>query len=266
MRLLGTSALRRSRAALICSALVVFLGLPDAQAKTNRQRKRTAFSVALQPFSLVHSVVRAAAAPAVDNAPRVLRAAATAPIRAAFSKQRKPVPREPRATRIDDYELEDERDGGAQPIRVAYQSARRTPGNAPGTKSGEDYDQEQDQEQDNERTADSQIERRGDRPIVAGKRAVVRNGIAYAPSRAPENVKNAIWAANTLRRKPYVWGGGHGSFRDYGYDCSGSVSYALHGGGLTRARPMDYDLLATRPHLCRHCRLALRHNGPGPGR
>jgi len=241
MRPLGANALRRNRATLICSALVVFLGLPDAQAKTTRQRKRTAFSVALQPFSLVHSVVRAVAAPAVDNAPRILRAAATAPIRVAYYKQRRVIPRAPRATRTDNYELEGERDGGAQPIRVAYQSAHRTPVTEPRTESGEDYDH--DQEQDNERSADSQIERRGDRPIVSGKRAVVRNGIAYAPSRAPENVKNAIWAANTLRRKPYVWGGGHGSFRDYGYDCSGSVSYALHGAGLLAAPLPSSDLM-----------------------
>jgi cell wall-associated NlpC family hydrolase len=237
MRPLGTNALRRNRAALICSTLVVFLGLPDAQAKTNRQRKRTAFSVALQPFSLVHSAVRAAAAPAIDNAPRILRAAATASVRAVYYRQRKTMPRVPRATRIEDYERED----GAQPIRVAYQSARRTPGNAPGAESGQDHDQGQ--EQDDERNADSQIERRGDRPTVAGKRAVVRNGVAYAPSRAPENVKNAIWAANTLRRKPYVWGGGHGSFHDRGYDCSGSVSYALHGAGLLGAPLPSNDLM-----------------------
>lgn len=243
MRALGTNALQRSQTTLICSALLVFLLSPDAQAKTIRHRKRTAFSVALQPFSLVHSVVRAVAAPAIDNAPRILRATATAPIRAAFYKQRKIVPRVPRATRIEDYEREDKRDGDAQPIRVAYQSARRMPGNAPGTESGQDYDQEQDQEQENEPSADLQIERRGDHPIVAGKRAVLRNGVAYAPSRAPDNVKSAIWAANTLRRKPYVWGGGHGSFHDHGYDCSGSVSYALHGAGLLAAPLPSSDLM-----------------------
>jgi hypothetical protein len=69
-------------------------------------------------------------------------------------------------------------------------------------------------------------------PMVAGSRAVLRNGIAYAPSQAPQSVKNAMWAANTLRRKPYIWGGGHGSFADRGYDCSGTVSFALHYGGL----------------------------------
>lgn len=61
--------------------------------------------------------------------------------------------------------------------------------------------------------------------------AVLRGTVAYPPARAPRSVKNAIRAANLLRRKPYVWGGGHGSFYDRGYDCSGAVSFALHGAG-----------------------------------
>jgi cell wall-associated NlpC family hydrolase len=69
-------------------------------------------------------------------------------------------------------------------------------------------------------------------PMVRGNRAVIRNGIAYAPSNAPDSVKHAIWAVNTICRRPYVWGGGHGSFHDYGYDCSGTVSFALHYAGL----------------------------------
>jgi cell wall-associated NlpC family hydrolase len=183
------------------------------------------------------------AAPVVDKAPRILRAVAKAPIRAAYYKQRRMIPRVPRANRVDDYEMGSERDEAAQPIRVAYQSARRVPGAAPGVASDEDYDQDQEQEQDTQDRAGTRVERRGDRPMVTGKRAVLRNGVAYAPSRAPENVKNAIWAANTLRRKPYVWGGGHGSFHDYGYDCSGSVSYALHGAGLLAAPLPSIDLI-----------------------
>ena len=237
MRSLGTNALRRGRAALICSALLVFLVLPDAQAKPSRQRKRTAFSVALEPFSLVHSAVHTVASPVVAKTPRILRAVAKAPIRAAYYKQRRMMPRVPRANRVDDYELQEERGGDSQPIRVAYQSARRVPGNAPAVASEEDYDREQDNDDG------AGLERRGDRPTVAGKRAVLRNGVAYAPARAPENVKQAIWAANTLRRKPYVWGGGHGSFQDDGYDCSGSVSYALHGGGLLAAPLPSSDLM-----------------------
>jgi hypothetical protein len=226
---------------LICSALLIFLVLPDADARTSRHRKRTAFSVALQPFSLVHSVVHAVAAPVVSKGPRILRAAATAPIRVAYYSPRRIRPPVPRGERVDDYEWEDVRDSRAQPIRVAYQSARRMPVTGPGAESG--YNQDQEQEQDNEQESNQQIERRGDRPMVAGKRAVLRNGIAYAPSRAPQNVKNAIWAANTLRRKPYVWGGGHGSFHDYGYDCSGSVSYALHGAGLLAAPLPSSDFM-----------------------
>jgi hypothetical protein len=55
---------------------------------------------------------------------------------------------------------------------------------------------------------------------------------AIPPAAAPEAVKQAIYAANRITRKPYRYGGGHQSFRSSGYDCSGSVSYALHGGGL----------------------------------
>jgi hypothetical protein len=62
---------------------------------------------------------------------------------------------------------------------------------------------------------------------------------ATAPETAPDEVKNAIYAANELTRKPYRYGGGHtSSFRDSAYDCSGSVSFALHGGGLL-AKPLD---------------------------
>lgn len=80
------------------------------------------------------------------------------------------------------------------------------------------------------------------KPMVNGSRAVLRHGIAYAPSQAPQAVKNAIWAANTLRNKPYIWGGGHGSFYDRGYDCSGTVSFALQGAGAIGAPLPSTDL------------------------
>ena len=60
---------------------------------------------------------------------------------------------------------------------------------------------------------------------------------AIAPADAPEAVRDAIAAANRITRKPYRYGGGHRRFRSSGYDCSGSVSYALHGAGLL-ARPL----------------------------
>ena len=61
---------------------------------------------------------------------------------------------------------------------------------------------------------------------------------ATAPDSAPQEVKDAIAAANKITDKPYRYGGGHGSFEDSGYDCSGAVSYALHGADLLD-QPMD---------------------------
>jgi hypothetical protein len=61
---------------------------------------------------------------------------------------------------------------------------------------------------------------------------------AIPPAAAPDTVKGAIYAANQISRRPYIWGGGHGSFRSRGYDCSGAVSYVLHGAGIL-ASPMD---------------------------
>jgi cell wall-associated NlpC family hydrolase len=61
---------------------------------------------------------------------------------------------------------------------------------------------------------------------------------AVAPADAPDPVKRVIAAANEITDKPYRYGGGHGDFVDSGYDCSGAISYALHGAGLVR-RPLD---------------------------
>jgi hypothetical protein len=63
-------------------------------------------------------------------------------------------------------------------------------------------------------------------------------GLAVAPQGAPEVIREVIAAANQIAFKPYVYGGGHQSFNSSGYDCSGSVSYALHGGGLLSS-PFD---------------------------
>jgi len=61
-------------------------------------------------------------------------------------------------------------------------------------------------------------------------KAKLVNGKAIAPASAPARVKKVIAWANKIRNKPYIYGGGHASFEDKGYDCSGSVSYALRGG------------------------------------
>jgi hypothetical protein len=76
-------------------------------------------------------------------------------------------------------------------------------------------------------------------PTVPGTVAQVVNGLAYAPADAPPAVQQAIWAANAIIGLPYKYGGGHvRSFTDTGYDCSGTVSYALGGAGLIK-NPLD---------------------------
>jgi len=69
-----------------------------------------------------------------------------------------------------------------------------------------------------------------------GPRATVRSdGTAVAPADAPEVVQRVIHAGNAISKLPYKWGGGHGAWRDSGYDCSGSVSFAFAGAGLLDA-------------------------------
>jgi len=71
---------------------------------------------------------------------------------------------------------------------------------------------------------------------ITGPRArILPDGTAVAPEHAPEVVKRVIQAGNAIANLPYKWGGGHGAWRDNGYDCSGSVSFALAGAGLLDA-------------------------------
>jgi cell wall-associated NlpC family hydrolase len=74
--------------------------------------------------------------------------------------------------------------------------------------------------------------------LVPGDTAEIVNGLAAAPENAPATVQHIIWAANRIIGRPYVFGGGHRSFTSSGYDCSGTVSFALHGGHLLKA-PLD---------------------------
>jgi hypothetical protein len=65
-------------------------------------------------------------------------------------------------------------------------------------------------------------------PTASAK--LLASGELIPPASAPARVKAVIAAANKIRTRPYIYGGGHASFISTGYDCSGSVSYALHGG------------------------------------
>ncbi len=70
-------------------------------------------------------------------------------------------------------------------------------------------------------------------PTAPGEKAqLTPAGQAIAPASAPDEVKRIIAAANEIAELPYKYGGGHGSWKDSGYDCSGSVSYALNGADL----------------------------------
>lgn len=76
--------------------------------------------------------------------------------------------------------------------------------------------------------------------VAPGSRARLSSDgrTAIAPADAPQRVKDAIAAANRITRKRYRYGGGHGRWEDSGYDCSGAISYALHGAGLLDS-PLD---------------------------
>ena len=65
---------------------------------------------------------------------------------------------------------------------------------------------------------------------------VLPSGLAVAPAGAPAAVQQIIAAGNRIARTKYIWGGGHRRWEDRGYDCSGSVSYALRGAALLQTR------------------------------
>ena len=72
-----------------------------------------------------------------------------------------------------------------------------------------------------------------------GPKAVIgKDGLAIAPAGAPREVLDAIAAANKIIGKPYRYGGGHARVEDTGYDCSGTISYALIGAKLLKS-PLD---------------------------
>jgi hypothetical protein len=76
-----------------------------------------------------------------------------------------------------------------------------------------------------------------------GRATLMPDGTAVAPANAPPAIQNAIAAGNAIRTMPYKWGGGHRTFSDTGYDCSGAVSYVLNAAGML-ASPLPSGPLA----------------------
>jgi hypothetical protein len=68
--------------------------------------------------------------------------------------------------------------------------------------------------------------------LIPGHAARIVDGLAAAPMFAPRAVQEIVWAGNQIVGLPYIYGGGHASFSSPGYDCSGTVSFALHGASL----------------------------------
>jgi cell wall-associated NlpC family hydrolase len=207
-------------------ALLVCLVQP-VDAHTRSYRRRHSIPAPLIPLVAARAAIHAVADPVL-----------TAPLRVAFQTAQPVHERVYRARNIDESEVED-----AQPTTVAYYVGRRTRPHPPRAESADAFDDDDDERAHNVGASEDFELKGGARPMVSGSRAVLRNGIAYAPANAPASVKNAIWAANTLRRKPYVWGGGHDSFNDGGYDCSGTVSFALHHAGVLATPVPSSDLL-----------------------
>jgi hypothetical protein len=87
---------------------------------------------------------------------------------------------------------------------------------------------------------------------VAGGFSVGGNGTIPIPTGVPEVVQRVVAGGNAIADFPYIWGGGHASFIANGYDCSGSVSYALAAGGLLSTPLVSGDLASW--------------GEPGPGR
>ncbi|HEY2571726.1 MAG TPA: hypothetical protein VGI27_09635 [Solirubrobacteraceae bacterium] len=121
---------------------------------------------------------------------------------------------------------------------------------AAGAPSDAEVKQELAQMQAVERTA-KRTQQQALKP-VAGGNSVGGNGAIPIPPNVPEPVQRVIAGANAIADFPYVFGGGHGSFVDNAYDCSGSVSYALAAGGLLSAPQTSGELE--------------KWGAPGPGR
>ena len=133
-------------------------------------------------------------------------------------------------------------------VPAGEQSVSTTPS---GAAAGTDSHSPTDAEIRRELTQLKHLAAGADLPVGAVGR-VLGDGRGVAPQDAPQIVRDVIRAGNVIAKTPYLWGGGHGGWSASGYDCSGSVSFALAGAGLLDS-PLTSGLLA-------------QWGAPGPGR
>jgi cell wall-associated NlpC family hydrolase len=84
--------------------------------------------------------------------------------------------------------------------------------------------------------------------LVPGSLARYVDGLAAAPMSAPAVIQEIIWAGNQIIGLPYIFGGGHASFISPGYDCSGTVSFALHGANLLQTPEDSSEFMVWGSH------------------
>ena len=154
-----------------------------------------------------------------DAAPSERAAAPAAPAGAAAAAQEPAPPR--RRPQVVEPVAGESGDDAALPTEEGSAAGDGAPAQAASSASKP----EKMQKYDNDPTGDAGV----------SSADVLKNGIALPPLEAPEEVRNIVRAGNQIARTPYLWGGGHGKWLDKGYDCSGSVSYALASGGFLNA-------------------------------
>lgn len=244
---LGSALSRWSLIAAAVAVALIAVGL--ALALSGGSHAHATRSVARAPAAKAHPSSTPVEAPAASvGAGR--SAANSAPAKPATAASTS-------GKRANVSEIADPEEANSFPAPAGVQhKAAKTPSKASeeivaaGAPSDAEVKQELAQMQAVERTA-KRAQQQALKP-VAGGNSVGGDGTIPIPPNVPEAVQRVIAGANAIADFPYVFGGGHGSFVDNAYDCSGSVSYALAAGGLLSAPQTSGELE--------------KWGAPGPGR
>jgi cell wall-associated NlpC family hydrolase len=241
-RPLGSALSRWSLIAAALALVLIALGLVLALSGGSHARGThpVARIPATKPQRSTHAGTPSTSAPSAAAAP-------VAPAGTARTKGK----------RANVSEIADPEEANSFPAPAGVQhKAAKTPSKASeeivaaGAPSDAEVKQELAQMQAVERTA-KRAQQQALKP-VAGGNSVGGDGTIPIPPNVPEAVQRVIAGANAIADFPYVFGGGHASFVDNAYDCSGSVSYALAAGGLLSAPQTSGELE--------------KWGAPGPGR